>query len=117
MKSKSIFSRGVQELFKPLYDYLKDMSILAPGSLFLVNDERARHEVRITMWDRTNPNWGSLAVGQLVPGDTLILMGVKRIQDDTQAWSILAKGKVGHIFVDEEIRRSLRLLRDRDSGD
>lgn len=107
----------MQELFKPLYDYLKDMSILAPGSLFLVNDERARHEVRITVWDRSNPSWGSIAVSQLVPGDILILVGVKRIQDDTQAWSILTKGRLGHIFVDEEVRRSLRLLRDRDAGD
>lgn len=117
MKSQSIFSRGMQALLKPLYDYLKGMSILTPGSLFLVNDDRARHEVRITMWDRSNPNWGSLAVSQLVPGDTLILVSVKRIQDDTQAWSILAKGRVGHIFVDEEVRRSLRLLRDREAED
>lgn len=114
---RSIFSQCVQALSRLLYDYHEDMSILAPGSLFLVNDERARHEVRITVWDRSNPNWGSIAVSQLVPGDTLILMGVKRVQDDTQAWSILAKGRLGHIFVDEEIRRSLRLLRDRDSGD
>lgn len=56
-------------------------------------------------------------MSQLVPGDTLILVSVKRIQDDTQAWSILAKGRVGHIFVDEEIRRSLRLLRDREAED
>lgn len=106
----------MQGLHWPLYDY-KGMSILAPGALFLVNDERSRGEVRITMWDRSNPNWGSIAVGQLVPGDTLILISAKRIQDDTQAWNIIAKGRVGHIFVDEEIRRSLRLLRDRESED
>lgn len=74
----------------------------------MVDVDRAQRRARVTIWNHTSR--GTMAIGQLVSGDTLILLCAKRIQDDTHAWDIITKGMVGHILVDSEIRQVLKFL-------
>lgn len=78
----------------------------SPGTLYLVNDDRSTHEVRVTIWAESPLSANAeLAVDRLVPGDTLVLLSSRKISannssDATSVWNILARGKRGHIYVD-----------------
>lgn len=84
-------------------DAKEAQALFSPGTLYLVHDERARHEVNITLWSYSSRADAELAVDRLMPGDTLMLLSSKRAtvsrDEDVRVWKILSKGKIGHIYI------------------
>lgn len=85
-------------------------SPVSPGTLYLVHDDRSRQEVRFTLWQKSAR--GSIALGQIIPGDTMMIINTRYESKETKTkmWDILSKGKIGYIYVDSDIMINFRRI-------